>query len=70
MIKSINTTICDGCNVCVELCTKDVLRLDSSCTKAIIAYPDDCQTCFTCEVNCPLGAVYVDPMHREKVLPW
>ena len=70
MIKSIDFDKCDGCYVCVELCTKDVLRLEEGTKKAVVAYPDDCQTCFTCEMNCPLGAIYVDPMCREKVRPW
>jgi NAD-dependent dihydropyrimidine dehydrogenase PreA subunit len=70
MIKQIDEDKCDGCYVCVELCTKDVLRLDEKSKKAVIAYRDDCQTCYTCEMNCPTKAVFVDPMHRDKVRPW
>jgi ferredoxin len=28
---------------------------------AHIAYPEDCMTCFQCELNCPSGAVYIHP---------
>ena len=28
--------------------------------KAYIAYPEDCMTCFNCEINCPENAIEVD----------
>ncbi|MFH1487614.1 MAG: pyridine nucleotide-disulfide oxidoreductase, partial [Pseudomonadota bacterium] len=28
---------------------------------AHIAYPEDCMTCFQCELNCPSDAVYIHP---------
>ena len=30
-------------------------------SRAYIAYPDDCMTCFACETHCPAGAIDVDP---------
>ncbi len=71
MIKTIDPQKCTGCYACVECCTKDVLRFNEETRKAYVAYLEDCQTCFTCELNCPANAVYVDPFHREnKVSPW
>lgn len=70
MIKTIDEKKCTGCYTCVELCTKDVLRFDDKKKKPYVAYFSDCQTCFNCEVHCPAGAVYVDPIHKKKVLPW
>lgn len=36
-------------------------------SKAYISHPDDCMTCFTCEMNCPVHAVDVHPF--KEVLP-
>ncbi len=36
--------------------------------KAYIAYPDDCMTCFECELECPLGAIDVHPF-KEQLPP-
>ena len=35
-----------------------------------IAYPEDCQTCFACELDCPEGAIYVGPMRKPRVQAW
>jgi NAD-dependent dihydropyrimidine dehydrogenase PreA subunit len=35
--------------------------------KAFIAYPEDCMTCYVCEMNCPSGAISVHPF--KEVLP-
>lgn len=34
-------------------------------SKAYIAHPDDCMTCFTCELYCPSGAIYVHPIKED-----
>jgi NAD-dependent dihydropyrimidine dehydrogenase PreA subunit len=70
MISHIDQAKCTGCYVCVEVCGKDVLRFDTKTKKAYIQYHADCQTCYNCEIHCPSDAVFVDPMHRKKVLPW
>ncbi|EQB21169.1 hypothetical protein UNSWDHB_1557 [Dehalobacter sp. UNSWDHB] len=70
MIQEINVQKCTGCRTCFEVCTKDVLRFDEAKKKAYIAYIVDCQTCYNCEINCPSLAIYVDPMHHKKYLPW
>ena len=36
-------------------------------SKAYIAYPEDCMTCYTCELKCPYAALYVHPF--KEVLP-
>ncbi|MFH1954942.1 MAG: FAD-dependent oxidoreductase [Pseudomonadota bacterium] len=35
--------------------------------KSIAAYLDDCMTCFSCEINCPSGAIFVHPF--KEILP-
>lgn len=32
--------------------------------KATIAYPDDCLTCYRCELHCPYDAIYVHPFKQ------
>ncbi len=36
-------------------------------SKAYIAYPEDCMTCFACELRCPYEAIYVHPF--KELLP-
>lgn len=59
MITKIDNTKCTGCGICVDLCNMDVLRMDISDNKALIAYQEDCMTCFECALRCPEGAVEV-----------
>jgi NAD-dependent dihydropyrimidine dehydrogenase PreA subunit len=53
---------CTGCGACVEYCTRDVWRMDEGTGKARIAFPEDCQSCYTCEINCPGLAIWVHPL--------
>jgi len=67
MITKIDETKCNGCGICVETCPVDILRMDEKDEKAVIRYPDDCMTCYTCELKCPTGAIYVHPF--KEALP-
>lgn len=68
MIKEIYEDKCTGCGLCVDICPLDVFRMDELGEKAIIKYPDDCMTCFECELNCPEEAIYVHPFKEELPL--
>lgn len=65
MIQSIDPEKCTGCGVCVEVCPLDTLRINEASGRAIIAYPDDCMTCFACEIGCPNQAIDVSPFKEE-----
>jgi NAD-dependent dihydropyrimidine dehydrogenase PreA subunit len=66
MISRIDREKCTGCGICAERCPVDVIRQDAE-TKAYIAYPEDCMTCFVCEIGCPENAIFVHPF--KEVLP-
>ncbi|MBE3586340.1 MAG: ferredoxin family protein [Thermoanaerobacter sp.] len=84
MIEKIDEARCNGCGLCVEICPMDVFRLKMSLdifsdkerntpkreVKAYVAYPEDCMTCFTCELKCPTKAVQVGyaPPERPSII--
>ena len=43
---------CIGCKACVTVCPMDVFRFDSEAKKSVIAYPENCQSCGQCFLNC------------------
>ncbi|MBI4322423.1 MAG: ferredoxin family protein [Chloroflexi bacterium] len=70
-IVSLDTELCNGCKICVDVCTEDVLRLNKATRKAVIAYPEDCVACFACEGLCPLNIIEVTKDRaRELPLPY
>lgn len=44
---------CIGCRRCVEICPLDVFYFAPKQRKSVIAYPENCQNCGQCYVNCP-----------------
>lgn len=57
---------CTHCQRCVQICPALVFdaRADAP---PLLARPDDCQTCFACELYCQADALYVDPSVFERV---
>lgn len=43
---------CIGCKMCETVCPMDVFRFDETAKKSVIAYPENCQSCGQCFVNC------------------
>ena len=58
--------LCKGCGVCIQICPMDVFRMDKKNSKALIKYPEDCQLCELCVLECPTKAIIVTP---EKSSP-
>jgi NAD-dependent dihydropyrimidine dehydrogenase PreA subunit len=61
VIELVSENRCIHCNACVAACPDNVF--DSVAHAApVIARPEDCQTCFLCELYCPVDALYVSPL--------
>jgi adenylylsulfate reductase subunit B len=58
-------TVCDGCNVCVELCLMDILEANEvQGNPPVVRYPDECAYDGVCFERCPksrLGAIRIIP---------
>lgn len=52
MVKRIDLNKCIGCGNCYRVCPMDVFRFDEEANKSVLAYPDACQNCGQCYINC------------------
>ncbi len=72
-IKSIDYERCNHCAICYNICPMDVFGKEDREAKGYIfvKYPNDCMSCYLCEMDCPEDAIYVSPERPEPaVLPW
>ncbi|EFA72193.1 ferredoxin family protein [Cylindrospermopsis raciborskii] len=60
MIELVSESRCIKCNICVKVCPTNVFDKVVN-GPPIIARQNDCQTCFMCELYCPVDALYVAP---------
>lgn len=60
---AINTAYCKGCEICVQICPKQVLVLDDR-QKASVQAADRCIGCLNCEIYCPDFAIEVDELEE------
>ncbi len=60
MIEIVSAERCTGCNICVHICPTNVFDAVEQAIP-VIARQSDCQTCFMCELYCPVDALYVAP---------
>ena len=61
MIEHVFEDLCTGCGTCVQACPSHVFDRGEVGGAPWIARPDQCQTCFLCELYCPADALYVGP---------
>lgn len=67
MIELISPSLCIACDRCVEVCPTQVFDAVEGGIP-VIARPDNCQTCFMCELYCPVDAMYVHPFADVHVV--
>lgn len=61
MIEIISAARCIDCDKCVAVCPTNVFDAVPD-AHPVIARQSDCQTCFLCEANCPVDALFVSPL--------
>lgn len=54
----VNPKYCKGCEICVQVCPKDVLVM-SDRTKAEAVNVEACTGCMSCEIYCPDFAIEI-----------
>ncbi|GFN30147.1 4Fe-4S binding protein [Paenibacillus xylaniclasticus] len=68
MIEVVSSSRCISCGQCVSVCPTRVFD-ESPSGMPVIARQDDCQTCFMCELYCPVDALYVSPHDHPVNVP-
>ena len=51
-VVRIDLNLCIGCENCVNICPMDVFYFDEAAHKSVLAYPENCQSCGQCYLNC------------------
>jgi len=64
MIK-IDKGLCKKCNICVELCPKEVLAADEMGMPRV-KDGDACTGCLTCELHCPEYALEIEEVEKKR----
>ncbi|MCF2145192.1 4Fe-4S binding protein [Desmonostoc muscorum LEGE 12446] len=60
VIELVSESRCIKCNICVNVCPTNVFERVPDAPPTI-ARQSDCQTCYMCELYCPVDALYVAP---------
>lgn len=60
----INLAYCKGCEICVQVCPKDVLLMNDR-AKAVVGNIKDCTGCLSCEIYCPDFAIDVQEVEAD-----
>lgn len=60
---SVDTSLCNGCGVCVERCFAAEMRIENG--KAVIG--SDCKACGRCVEVCPTGAISIHFEDEERL---
>ncbi|MEC5397338.1 ferredoxin family protein [Uliginosibacterium sp. H1] len=65
MIEFIDAEACTQCDRCVPICPDLVFDAVPGGIPAL-ARREDCQTCYLCELYCPVDAIYVSPRREPE----
>ncbi|MCP4726448.1 MAG: ferredoxin family protein [bacterium] len=70
----IDERLCKGCDICVELCGKDVFTVSEQINKKGYYVPlptkiENCSGCMICELICPEIAVIVEEEEKIEETP-
>jgi adenylylsulfate reductase subunit B len=66
----INPELCNSCGTCVNICPRDVIRIDETTRKAKVKYPEDCTNCQFCQAYCPQKAINIKPPPKPPLTSW
>ncbi len=58
MRVNINSDLCEGSGVCVQVCPEEVFEIVDS--KTVVVNPGQCTACWICIENCAAGAIELD----------
>jgi NAD-dependent dihydropyrimidine dehydrogenase PreA subunit len=67
-------SVCNGCNICVEVCPMDILGPNPENNKPpLVLYGDECRYCGACWIRCPHSKrhalkIVVPPSMRVSIL--
>jgi ferredoxin len=64
MIELLSKDRCVSCNLCVSVCPTNVFESVAG-DIPVIARQSDCQSCFMCELYCPVDALFVTPLAEQ-----
>jgi NAD-dependent dihydropyrimidine dehydrogenase PreA subunit len=63
---SINFAACTGCVKCYQGCPTDVFRWNADIARPIVAFPDDCSSCYVCEDLCPVDCIHIAEERSQR----
>ncbi|MDD2554526.1 MAG: 4Fe-4S binding protein [Desulfotomaculaceae bacterium] len=63
---SVNLKSCKNCNICINICPKEVLDPDENGLPRVNR-PDKCTACGLCASHCPDFAIEVKPIPDTKL---
>jgi len=61
---TVNTKYCKGCDICVQVCPKDILFVNDR-QKAQVQNVEACTGCISCEIYCPDFAIKVEEVQAR-----